>query len=68
MMGRQRAASALRSASWVLAESLARSTKVEAKPMTSNARAYHGAWMVGLVTLQNDPKIAPPRPGSSQWH
>ena len=43
--------SSLRSASWVLAERRARSTKVEANPTASRARASHGAQIVGLVTL-----------------
>src|SRR5204863_8751055 len=40
-----------RSASWVLADRLARSTNVDAKPITSRASASHGAQIVGLVTL-----------------
>ena len=41
----------LRSLSWVLADRLARSTNVDAKPTTSSASASHGAQIVGLVTL-----------------
>jgi hypothetical protein len=40
-----------RSASWLLADRLARSTNVDANPTTSRARASHGAQIVGLVTL-----------------
>jgi hypothetical protein len=41
----------LRSDNWVLADCLARSTNVDAKPATSSASASHGAQIVGLVTL-----------------
>src|SRR5206468_3599404 len=40
-----------RSDNWVLADCLARSTNVDAKPTTSSASASHGAQIVGLVTL-----------------
>ena len=41
----------LRSDNCVLADCLARSTNVDAKPTASSASASHGAQIVGLVTL-----------------